>query len=889
MKNAPKKIIAAFLALFLTLSGVWILPVAASEEGGTRFVFTTLAGKDDETFTLQDDSFSLPVNGESSFRTSELSFLEGSSNALYVSLINQSGATKLSVTISYVLYEELFAETAEKNIEPASTAKQSFVLGLPHIGADVTELEITLSGNGAGGTLTLLSLFNLSSYVRDASDEATLSRCHYNKESGEIEISGELSYAATVRYEGESLALFSLAEGEDMHLSSKTPIARTGISFDFSFTVSVQSSSDLFSRYVVAAITSSGERVPLCTPTYPSFAPAETKPAEGFKGYHTEDFGAVMELTPDMAVVDVYLDRMQGVQNGGILYAGEFDYYYFDQTYVAELDRNVQNLAGIGAKVYLRFLVSSDAKGLSFVDEAPNGVLNRLPVVRTEAAQHDLYAMIDFLSTRYAQSGITGVILGRAADLVSNYSYTAATDLASYSALYATTLHLIVGAARRNIPNLHAVVPVSDAIWPEDADSLHASRDFYTALFLPSLLAALEAHVLEPQPFGVMLESRALADRWSASETGFFGIDRLQQFVSGLQALAAQSSYLETTFIFSWLPDATQSDEVLRAEYLLKYAALHLEGAVSTFLVDFSLAEREGKPSGRAAISYLARYIDTDNYAQAATTALQTLGIKSIAELYPALAETDFRSRLVYRVALSTTPFGEESAPKGSHPLWNFTTATDVMDWYSGPSCTLLSVLAAPNGGHALTATLSGAGAYGEMAYHFNAPVNLSFAPMISLQLGVIGEADTRYEVQLRLIGEDTTLYASAVLHAGENSTFYLDLYKNILPLTSLKCVRVMARPLDGQQGEYTLQMNHLTLHSKSLGSAELADRINAVRQNADKETQQAQERDYTVPVVVTAVIVLSSIAILSLLLIGQKAKKYRKNKASKEKRKAKS
>ena len=72
MKNAPKKIIAAFLALFLTLSGVWILPVAASEEGGTRFVFTTLAGKDDETFTLQDDSFSLPVNGESSFRTSEL-------------------------------------------------------------------------------------------------------------------------------------------------------------------------------------------------------------------------------------------------------------------------------------------------------------------------------------------------------------------------------------------------------------------------------------------------------------------------------------------------------------------------------------------------------------------------------------------------------------------------------------------------------------------------------------------------------------------------------------------------------------------------------------------------------------------------------------------------
>ena len=118
MKNAPKKIIAAFLALFLTLSGVWILPVAASGESGTRFVFTTLTGKDDETFTLQDDGFSLPVNGESSFRTSELSFLEGSSNALYVSLINQSGATKLSVTISYVLYEELFTETAEKNIEP---------------------------------------------------------------------------------------------------------------------------------------------------------------------------------------------------------------------------------------------------------------------------------------------------------------------------------------------------------------------------------------------------------------------------------------------------------------------------------------------------------------------------------------------------------------------------------------------------------------------------------------------------------------------------------------------------------------------------------------------------------------------------------------------------
>lgn len=871
MKGVAKRMIAMLLAWLLAFSALFSLPVFAVEgEEESRFVFEALVDGDEGTYAPQDGRILLPLSPDALFTAKELQLLSGNTNAVYISFLNSSAATALRVTVTYELYGEILSESVEQTISPYSKQKQSHVLHLPHVTERVRTMELSFVGAKSGETLELQAFFNLSTYLQEEDKDAIFTRCHYNEQTGEIEIKGELSYAATVRYEGESLALFALAPGEDLHLSSKTPIARTGISFDFSFSVSVARTGDLFLRYVVAAVTSAGERVPLCTPTYPTLQATQSSTARDFKGLATQSFETMMEATPDMAVVDVYLDRMQGTQNGGILYAGEYDYYYFNQSYVAELDKQIKNLSGIAADVYLRILVDPTATGLSFVDEAPSGVVNRLPVVRNEAAQRDLFALIDFLSARYAdKTTLCGLILGRSADLAATYSFTAADDLAEYSELYASTLHLIAGCARRNISGLRVILPVSDRVWDENASSLQGTRDSFVALFLPSLLRAMNASTLEPQSFGVMLESYTLCDRWGALN-GRYGIDHIDMMTSALQNLARTNSYLSSDLIFCWLPDASEDAAVLRADYLLKYGTLYLNSAVSSFLVDFSLDE-----SGMAvsALSHLVRYVDTNQYEQAATTALAELGVKSIQEIYPELAQTPFLARHVYRAEFSTTAPDRENAPLGSYPLWDFTDATGVMDWYAGVACTSLSVLGTDKGGHALTASISGKSTYGDMAFHFNTPVNLSFAPMIAMELGVFGTEGTRYELQIRFIGTTSVAYAAAVLSCGESSTLYLDLSQTALPLTELKCVRVMARPLDGQGEDYTLQLGSVVLQSHTLNKEQLAERVDALRQSETVIKNDGQQRDYSIPMLLTGGVLLASAVIVGALWLGRRTR----------------
>lgn len=524
--------------------------------------------------------------------------------------------------------------------------------------------------------------------------------------------------------------------------------------------------------------------------------------------------------------------------------------------------------------MYLRLLLGNSRDNLSFADNAPGGVSNRLAVLRNETAQHDLYAVTDFLTGRFSQNSVSGLVLGRSADLISKYSYCDATTMEQYCALYASTLNLVAGVARRNIPTLRVIVPISDTVWSGSADALQQSKDFFPELFLPSLLKALSTQILEPQPFLLMLESSALCERVGGSDAAHVGADGLSAFLTKLQRMAATYSYLDSSVFFSWQPDGACRSEQLYADYLLKYALLWQNDAVCTFMVDFSLAEEKGEQSAAASIDYLARYINTDRCHDATRLALSTLGIDSLDALFADAAK--LVQRRILRAELTRENYRTTPVLKGSFALWSFSLADDSLGWYEGTACRSFYVSSANQPTHALVAQFSDISSYGEIAYHFDTPVDLSFAPFLTLPVSVQAKQGTRYELQLRLIGDGAVTYASAVVEQGKNEQLYLDLSDASFALSELRAMRVLVRPLDGETENFELYFGGMTVQSATLSDAELSERVNAIWQNNAQDDVDSAVRDYTVPLAVTAIVAVASLCVCVLLILDRKRKKKR-------------
>ncbi|MBQ3482615.1 MAG: hypothetical protein IJA78_00375 [Clostridia bacterium] len=876
MKNIQARISALLLALVLLVSSfaVLALPAAAEERGSgaVRFVFDSLHAGNTEYAPVQD-TVTLSLAGQTEFTANGLSMLRtaNATNALYLSLTNASSATRVRLSYEYADPSPK-SRTVEHTLTPFADERQSFVLQAPNIG-EATALKLSFLGDGAAsGTVTLHSCYNLESVTSPAEQEATVEVCRFNAETNTVEVSGTVSYATTVAYKGGMLALFALDPADENLYLSKTPVARTGLSFTFSFSVAVESVEDLFARYVVAAIAKTGERVALCTPYYPSIPVDAPMQSGGFKGLHTDDTGAAIEGGADFEILDVYLDRLESSQSSDLFYIGEAAAYYFDESYISELDRRIRNLSGAGIGVYLRFLISPDAELSYTVFGSPDETENKAIVLTgqnsAEQALLTVYAITDFLTLRYSgteHGSIAGIVLGRSVDRSLTANYAGAMGLSAYVENYAAVLSLIAGTARRNIPSLHMVVPISDRTWPEAITASDLDGDFCAELFLEALLITMKDRCFAPPTFTVLVESQVTPARIGGQAENAFGIDALNVLLATVRVSAMRYVFLSDKILYSWTPDESLTAEEMRAAYVLHYITLYRNPNVQGFLVQCS-------PIALEALRYLIADIDTAANARAIAPVLATLGVTSLREIFADLELSELCTRTVHHLPLSKDGYSAEHKPTGSYTLFDFSMATDPLGWYAGSSCSVLSLLTG-NNGKALTARLqTDAGGYADIAYSFAQPTDLSFATLWHFYAGLSGDAATAYEIRITLIGAAHTVYASKVVSAGENGELFLDLTEYATALSALRAIRICARPLDGEQ-ELTLTLHTFTLESLTLSDEELAVRIAAGMNHPDDGAEE-NKRDYTTPIIITVVVVFASIAIAIILFTRYHSKK---------------
>ena len=143
------------------------------------------------------------------------------------------------------------------------------------------------------------------------------------------------------------------------------------------------------------------------------------------------------------------------------------------------------------------------------------------------------------------------------------------------------------------------------------------------------------------------------------------------------------------------------------------------------------------------------------------------------------------------------------------------------------------------------------------------------------VELAVEGAPGARYEVQLRLVGDAGTAIASAIATEGQSGRFYLDLSESADTLRTLRSIRITARPLDGNTEDFMLSVSTFDLESPELPAAELSERFGAILQSAaGEENKTGEERNYTVPIVVTVIVFLVCAAIVIFLFIRRKSRR---------------
>lgn len=856
-------VVSVFSSLPASAIGNTSGTLAAAE--GTRYIFRSLTAGE-VTYNAENNIYTLSLYGNPTFRANRVSpvSISGGTNAVCITLVNRSSSEELTVTYEYYLNSPQ-TQTVKKAILPNRTDEQTVILSLPEIDRAT---GISFSFGVADGTAEIRSFFNISAYNNAFHDEIAVEVCRYNAEAGTVEISGAIGWETTVRYSDATLALFALDPAEDAYLSNKTPIARTGISFSFSFSVSGNDAERLYSRYVIAAVTTTGERIPLTSPLYPTVYAGETDTTPAFKGIHTGNFETAISSGAQSAIVDVYLDKVLNSQNSGILYAGEHSYYYFNPDYVGSIDTAVRNLTGAGCRTYLRFLISGDANNLSFVSYTESGekVISKGISVQNQDALFTVFALTDFLSSRYADTSvgqISGLILGQTVNRANLYNRTDAKTLADDAALYAAAFSLISGVASRNIPGISMVLPLSDSRVGDTLESAEMTGDYPADLYLYSFLEALKDTFLSAPDVTLMIESTSVPSEVSALKNPSLDIDHLAELRTFLTRFTAEYGNLLPGIIFSWVPADTDAD-TLETAYVTMFLKLKATEYVSCFFLNTSGLSSADAADAMGALSFVVRYIDTDSHATAIAPAMERLGTTA-AELVPGYSAENYVRQTLHSYTLGNS-YRNGTVPIGSYTLWNFAATTGTQDFYRGNGCGDLSVLS----GNGLTARLSFSGTgFSGMAHRFAYGKNLSYAPYLRFELGLSGKRGTTYEVQIQLIGSGSFVKASTVMGAGDSGSYYLDLSDTAGTIGDVQCLRICVRPLNGGE-ECTLSLRSVTLQSTQFNDEELKNQI-AQSENTDNGDSTPERRDYTTPVIVTVAIVLMSIAFAVILFTRRK------------------
>lgn len=299
----------------------------------------------------------------------------------------------------------------------------------------------------------------------------------YNDIADRINIQGTVNHDVMIANQGAVIELYCIPAGEDnsfVMLDESVPYATTALSIRFEFDVPLKELWDRYNKFAIILRKTNGEKLLVDSCKYlgsvedTSISDKETETYNSFKGIETIFTASATEAGVGTAVVDVYLDKLQNTQNTGYFYSVEGKNFYFDRAYILSIDKQVKALYGTGSKVYLRFLVSNENRTGPYTTLLDNSTVNfRAVIIDNPTARQNIHVFTDYLASRYSGNDygkINGIVLGKSIDnaVVQNYAYNM--PMCEYAKLYSEYFATVALTAKKAIPDIEMIIPVSNNI-----------------------------------------------------------------------------------------------------------------------------------------------------------------------------------------------------------------------------------------------------------------------------------------------------------------------------------------------------------------------------------------------------------------------------------------
>lgn len=834
-------------------------------------------GKKNETLRINLSAQRLTVSGDAYVPYSEERF-----NAVKILLKNNSELKNMQFQYSYFDVSDGKLLQKIENIALQDGDEYFAYIAMTGDVNHISSFSLILE-NGATGSVSISSIEPISIYEGFSGPYyGSLSSCKRDTAKKTIDISGTVNYNFLIHHNDYSLHCYQIHTSENFEnvlKSGAKPIATAKMSSSFSFEIKLSSLDEyaLVSKYAVAAVSPEGEHFLLAPPisVKGDFGVPETASGRSnIKGILYEDAASILDYGMGSSIVDVYLDKLTNDSQTGHLYTIDGTHIYFNANYVSELDSKIKNLSASGCKVYLRLLISKDADPYT----VPYAFYKTLPKsteyigvnIKDREAEKHFFATVDYICGRYSKyenGKISGLILGRALDMVSKYNYVENGDISVYSEKVAKALDLMARTAVISIPGIEIVFPVSDM------KSAEGKLD--TELLLASVCRYFDQS--GPFEFSLMLESThapySLTQKNGATapsddSSNYYCSDNIGSFERLLGYLLGSSSSAPRSYIYAWIPNESIGD-LLPAAYIYNYYSMMFSEKASSFAIIF--------PEGTEVsdeIKYLMKYIDTERNIDSSLSlpALDVFAAESFEEL---IGGYD-KDLITYRVLYETASL--EQLPeniKGSYNLWNFSGALGNLGWFAGSNCRSLALDPVSLGEKTLCASVSRAnadGSYSDITYSYEFAENISLIPYLEFDFHIEDDdPGALYEILVIIGSSGNRIEVKNTAISGADSRLLVSIseYKNI---GNIDHIRICFRPSESDAGEKTsdfkFHLRKVTAHSDKYNSDELEEAIKSARESArsgstsqDNAENQEPSYDLIVLAIIFIIICVSAVA----------------------------
>lgn len=761
-------------------------------------------------------------------------------NALRIVLDNESACT--SLTLHYA-YSADGANSSSVTLDMGA-GRQTLLFPLDRAG-ELRYIRLVFTG-AARGLITVHSVNAVSVYDSGSRMWGEIDTCSFDSTNRRITVQGTVAHDIMIANKQGKLALFAISPWEDINAvltDGRAPLAVADMSIRYSFTIPVKEGdyAALGARYmVVLQITdenSGNVRYALLTGAKSvavPYAVSEASSGEAVKGVQTTLVSSAGQAGVSLYLVDVYLDHLCDGSAVGYRYIRGDKSYYFNREILSALDREIRLRSAAGETVYLRFLLSADAREVPYA-LSPVGlpVETVRGITLSDAEAMDTVAAItEFLSERYAEvtdyGTITGIVAGEQVDDAAGHNYIGTYALSDYVDRYADLLTLIANVGRVKNPGLKVIVPISDrrsavCITPALLEGSYDSELFLRSLFMrldalggPDVSLMLES---EHNPFsleGYVVGSGNKLTEIDAENAAYYNADNLGDFSGLLDNLTALYRSMPETFLYLWSP-TEETGEALSAAYAYLYYRLRFSTHAEAFIVSFADAEARGDMRGMRELRYLMKYIDTDRSLDVTEPALAVFDVNSWSELIAGFSEKKLPLHSYTEGEL--IPYVEVGT--GSYAYWDFSASHSTRGWYAGAHVSAASV---KGGGDArglmgiLDRSSAETGEYCELVYRFAASEPTE--PLDRLTFDMMLEGDGAWEVCIFLGGDGARMERKCVLDAGRRITLTLD--PTPMDGVGIDYIKLCTKPVSGS-GEGTVYLYGVRGESNTLDDEALS------------------------------------------------------------------